>query len=74
MINSLKTFRSYSKYYDLIYQKKNYKKEVDCIVKLLKKFKFKKKNYLNLAPEPAIMQNFLLKKDIRFMGLKKVRI
>ena len=49
MINSLKTFRSYSKYYDLIYRKKNYKKEVDCIIKLLKKFKFKKKNYLNLA-------------------------
>ena len=40
-----KTFKLYSEYYDLIYNSKDYKREVDYITNLLKKLKFKKKIY-----------------------------
>lgn len=46
MSNYSKTFKLYGEYYDLIYNKKNYRREVDDITKLLKKFKFNKKNIL----------------------------
>ena len=39
MSNYSKAFKLYSEYYDLIYNSKNYKREVDYITKLLKKFK-----------------------------------
>lgn len=71
MINSLKTFRSYSKYYDLIYQKKNYKKEVDCIVKLLKKFKFKKKELLEFGSGTGNHAEFFVKKGYKVHGIEK---
>ena len=74
MSNYLKVFKLYSQYYNLIYNNKNYKQEVESIIKLLKKFKFKKKNILNLVVVLENMQNFLLKKDIKFMVLKKVKI
>ena len=71
MINSLKTFRSYSKYYDLIYQKKNYKKEVDYIVKLLKKFKFKKKELLEFGSGTGNHAKFFVKKGYKVHGIEK---
>jgi SAM-dependent methyltransferase len=71
MINSLKTFRSYSKYYDLFYQKKNYKKEVDCIIKLLKKFKFKKKELLEFGSGTGNHAEFFVKKGYKVHGIEK---
>ncbi len=43
-----KTFKLYSEYYDLIYNSKDYKREVDYITNLLKKLKFKKKKYIRV--------------------------
>ena len=48
MSNYLKVFKLYSQYYNLIYNNKNYKQEVESIIKLLKKFKFKKKKYFRI--------------------------
>lgn len=71
MINSLKTFKSYSKHYDLIYRKKNYKKEVDYIVKLLKKFKFDQKELLEFGSGTGNHAEFFVKKGYKVHGIEK---
>ena len=49
MLKSNGTFKLYSKYYDLIYRKKKYKKEVNYLDKLLKKLKISNKNLLEFG-------------------------
>ena len=71
MTNSLKTFQSYSKYYDLIYKKKNYKKEVDYIIELLKKIKFDKKDLLEFGSGTGRHAEFFVKKGYRVHGVEK---
>lgn len=70
-MNASKTFNSYSKYYDLIYQKKKYKKEVNYINNLLKKFNYNKKNLLEFGSGTGGHANFFIKKGFKVHGIEK---
>ena len=66
-----KTFKLYSEYYDLIYNSKDYKKEVDYITNLLKKLKFKKKNILEFGCGTGNHAKFFVKKGYKVHGIEK---
>jgi len=66
-----KTFKLYSEYYDLIYNRKDYKKEVDYITKLLKKLNFKKKNILEFGCGTGNHAKFFVKKGYKVHGIEK---
>jgi SAM-dependent methyltransferase len=71
MSNYSKTFKLYGEYYDLIYNKKNYRREVDDITKLLKKFKFDKRNILEFGCGTGNHAKHFVKKGYKVHGIEK---
>ena len=62
-------------FYDLLYKNKNYKKESDYILSILKKYKIFKGNLLEFGSgELESMVVCLPQTDTKSMVLKKVRI
>lgn len=71
MINFTGAFKLYSKYYDIIYRKKNYKKEVDYIDKLLKKISLNNKNLLEFGSGTGRHAELLVKKGYKIHGIEQ---
>jgi SAM-dependent methyltransferase len=71
MQQSKKIFDAYSKYYNLIYQNKNYKTEVDYIHKLISKFNYSNKNILELGSGTGGHANFFVDKGYTVHGIEK---
>src|SRR3989338_5573638 len=66
----MKNFQTYAKYYDVIYQEKNYPKEVDFLIKALKKYSSKPvKNILSLGCGTASYEILLAKKGFNILGV-----
>ena len=71
MLKSNGTFKLYSKYYDLIYRKKKYKKEVNYLDKLLKKLKISNKNLLEFGSGTGKHAELFIKKGYIVHGIEK---
>jgi SAM-dependent methyltransferase len=71
MSYSKKIFMLYGKYYDLIYQKKNYQKETNYIDKLLEKFNHNNKNILEFGSGTGGHAKFLVQKGYKVHGIEK---
>ena len=61
----------YSKFYDLVYLKKNYKKEISFILSLLKKRKIKFKKILELGSGTGSHGKYLKKLGYEIIGVEK---
>ena len=71
MVKSNGTFKLYSKYYDLIYRKKKYKKEVNYLDKLFKKIKISNKNLLEFGSGTGKHAELFIKKGYKVHGIEK---
>jgi SAM-dependent methyltransferase len=71
MINSKKVFEIYGQYYNIIYQNKNYSREVIFINKLLKKFNYKNKNILEFGSGTGGHAKFFVKKNYKIHGIER---
>ena len=71
MRKSQKVFDLYGKYYNLIYKKKNYKREVDYIHKLINKFNYNNKNILEFGSGTGGHANFFVDKGYTVHGIEK---
>ena len=63
-------FNNYSKYYDLIYQDKNYKKETNYILNLLKKYKIFHGNLLEFGSGTGKHGYLLAEKGYNVIGIE----
>jgi 2-polyprenyl-3-methyl-5-hydroxy-6-metoxy-1,4-benzoquinol methylase len=61
---------NYSKVYDILYSKKNYKLEVNYIIKLLNKFKLKK-SILDLGCGTGKHLSYFINKNYKVTGVEK---
>ena len=68
---SKKVFDAYSKYYNLIYQNKNYKIEVDYIHRLISKFNCNNKNILEFGSGTGGHAKFFIDKGYTVHGIEK---
>jgi SAM-dependent methyltransferase len=66
-----KVFELYGKYYNIIYQKKNYQKETYFIDKLLEKFNQNNKNILEFGSGTGGHAKFLVKRGYTVHGIEK---
>jgi SAM-dependent methyltransferase len=66
-----KAFGLYSKYYNLIYQKKTYKTEVNYIHNLINKFNLNKKDILEFGSGTGSHAEFLVRKGYTVHGIEK---
>ena len=66
-----KVFEVYSKYYNLIYQDKSYKAEVNYIHKLIKKFNYNNKNILEFGSGTGGHAKFFVDKGYTVHGIEK---
>jgi SAM-dependent methyltransferase len=71
MQQSKKVFDIYGKYYNLIYQKKNYKYEVNYIHKLISKFNLNEKNILEFGSGTGGHAKFFVDKGYTVHGIEK---
>jgi SAM-dependent methyltransferase len=71
MQKSKKAFGLYSKYYNLIYQKKTYKTEVNYIHNLINKFNLNKKDILEFGSGTGSHAEFLVRKGYTVHGIEK---
>jgi len=71
MQQSKKVFDVYSKYYNLIYQNKNYKNEVNYIHKLIGKFNDNNKNILEFGSGTGDHATFFVDKGYTVHGIEK---
>ena len=71
MQQSKKVFDVYGKYYNLIYQKKNYKYEVNYIHKLISKFNLNEKNILEFGSGTGGHAKFFVDKGYTVHGIEK---
>jgi phospholipid N-methyltransferase len=71
MQQSKKIFEEYSKYYNLIYQKKSYKNEVDYIQRLISKFNYNNKNILEFGSGTGGHAKFFIDKGYTVHGIEK---
>lgn len=65
----MKTFSNYARYYDLLNQQKNYKKEIDYIISLLNKFAPNANNILELGCGTGLHAINLAKKGYHITGV-----
>ena len=63
-------FSNYSKYYDLLYQDKNYKKETDYILNILKKYKISSGNLLEFGSGTGKHGYLLAEKGYNVNGIE----
>ena len=63
--------KNYSRIYNILYSKKNYKLEVQYIIKLLKKFNLKSKKILDLGCGSGGHLPYFIKKDYEVVGVEK---
>ena len=63
--------KNYSKIYDILYSKKNYKSEVNYIIKLLKKFDLKSNRILDLGCGSGRHLSYFIKKNYKVTGVEK---
>ena len=64
--------KDYSKYYDLLYHKKNYVQESRLVKKIIKKYSKNPKNLLDIGCGTGMYSNLLsLKNNINVTGLDK---
>jgi hypothetical protein len=66
-----KVFELYSKFYNLIYQNKRYKTEVDYIHKLISKFNYNNKNILEFGSGTGSHAKFFIDKGYTVHGIEK---
>jgi cyclopropane fatty-acyl-phospholipid synthase-like methyltransferase len=66
-----KVFEAYSKYYNLIYQNKSYKTEVNYIHKLISKFNYNNKNILEFGSGTGGHAKFFVDKGYTVHGIEK---
>lgn len=71
MQQSKKVFDVYGKYYNLIYQKKNYKREVNYIHNLISKFNYNSKNILEFGSGTGGHAKFFVDKGYTVHGIEK---
>jgi cyclopropane fatty-acyl-phospholipid synthase-like methyltransferase len=71
MQQSKKVFDVYGKYYNLIYQNKNYKNEVNYIHKLIRKFNDNNKNILEFGSGTGGHAKFFVDKGYTVHGIEK---
>lgn len=64
-------FKNYSKYYDLLYKDKNYKKETDYITQVLKEFNPFTKNILELGSGSGSHAYFLSQNGFNITGIER---
>lgn len=65
----MNVFKQYSQYYDLLYKDKNYKKETDYIIGLIKELKPKTKEILNLGCGTGAHDRHLIRNGFNVTGL-----
>jgi len=63
-------FSNYSKYYDLLYQDKNYKKETDYLINILKKYKISSGNLLEFGSGTGKHGYLLAEKGYNVNGIE----
>lgn len=66
-------FKSYSKYYDLLYKDKNYKEECDYVIKIIKKFLPEAKYIVELGSGSGAHAKFFCKEGYKVTGIEKSR-
>ena len=71
MWQSQKAFNAYSEYYNLIYQNKSYKAEVNYIHKLIRRFNLNKKNILEFGSGTGNHAKFFVDKGYTVHGIEK---
>ena len=71
MQQSKKVFDEYGKYYNLIYQNKNYKIEVDYIHKLISRYNYNNKKILEFGSGTGRHAKFFLDKGYTVHGVEK---
>ena len=71
MRKSKEVFDVYGKYYNLIYQNKNYKNEVNYIHKLISKFSYNNKNILEFGSGTGGHAKFFVDKGYTVHGIEK---
>jgi SAM-dependent methyltransferase len=71
MTNSKKVFEVYGKYYNIIYQKKNYRREVMFINKLLEKYNYNNKNILEFGSGTGGHAKFFVKTGYKIHGIER---
>jgi SAM-dependent methyltransferase len=71
MTNLKKVFELYGKYYNIIYQKKNYQKEVVFIDELLKKYNSNAKNILEFGSGTGGHAKFFVKNGYSVHGIER---
>jgi SAM-dependent methyltransferase len=71
MRQSKEVFDVYGKYYNLIYQNKNYKNEVNYIHKLISKFNYNNKNILEFGSGTGGHANFFVDRGYTVHGIEK---
>jgi len=66
-----KNFKLYSQYYDLLYQDKNYRAEVDYVDQLIHQYRPKSTSILELGSGTGKHANLLAEKDYYILGLER---
>lgn len=64
-------FKSYSKYYDLLYRDKNYKEECHYVIKKIKEFFPEAKNIIELGSGSGSHAKFFCKEGYKVTGIEK---
>ena len=65
----MNTFNKYAKYYDLLYKDKNYKKEVEFFLEVLRRNHFSGKKILSLGSGTCTYEILLAKKGYSIVGI-----
>ena len=63
--------KKYSKFYNIFYKKKNYKKEVIYIKKILKKFKILEKNILEFGVGTGSHAKYFIQNNYKVTGVDR---
>jgi SAM-dependent methyltransferase len=67
----MNNFNAYSKYYDLIYNNKNYSSEVDYVISIFKKYGNSINNVLELGSGTGNHANYFTSKNYNITGIER---